>query len=160
MKGGQSHIVPLAPQAREIIVGLSRRAGTDFVFTTTGRTAVSGWSKAKTALDAAIAGLNGGCPLPDWRLHDLRRTIATGLQRSGVSLQCVEAVLGHVGGSRAGIAGVYQRHSFNAEKRAALTAWASHVMQIVTPPPPSTNPNRREFRKYRKWPADARSPAP
>jgi len=66
-----------------------------------------------------------------WRIHDLRRTVATGLQKLGVNLQIIEAVLGHLGGSRAGIVGVYQRHGFDAEKQAALKAWGAHVMALV-----------------------------
>lgn len=69
--------------------------------------------------------------LPDWRIHDLRRTVATGLQRLGFRLEVIEAVLGHVSGSRAGIVGVYQRHSFDDEKREALDAWATHVAGLV-----------------------------
>jgi hypothetical protein len=61
-------------------------------------------------------------------VHDLRRTVATGLQRLGVRLEITEAVLNHISGSRGGIAGVYQRHDWAAEKRAALDAWAAHVL--------------------------------
>ena len=64
-------------------------------------------------------------------LHDLRRTMATGMQRLGISLPVVEAVLNHISGSRAGIAGVYQRHDFRAEKKQALAAWADEVARIV-----------------------------
>ena len=73
----------------------------------------NGFSKAKAALDEASG-------VKDWRLHDLRRTMATGLQRLGVRLEVTEAVLNHVAGSRAGIVGVYQRHTWADEKRAAL----------------------------------------
>ena len=69
--------------------------------------------------------------IPEWRIHDLRRTAATGLQKLGVALQVTEAVLGHTSGSRAGIIGVYQRHDYAAEKRAALEAWGAHVMALV-----------------------------
>ena len=86
---------------------------------------ISGWSKCKIDLDAAS-------DVTGWRVHDLRRTVATGMQKLGVSLQVIEAVLGHVSGSRAGVVGVYQRHSFDAEKRAALEAWGAHVMAIGT----------------------------
>ena len=65
-----------------------------------------------------------GPSLVPWSVHDLRRTVATGLQRLGVRLEVTEAVLNHISGSRAGIAGVYQRHDWAAEKRAALDAWA------------------------------------
>jgi hypothetical protein len=72
-----------------------------------------------------------------WSIHDLRRTVATGLQRLGVRLEVTEAVLNHISGSRAGIAGVYQRHDWAGEKRAALDAWAAHLLAIAerrTPP--------------------------
>jgi integrase len=70
-------------------------------------------------------------PIEPWRLHDLRRTLATGLQKLGVGLQVVEAVLGHVSGSRAGVVGIYQRHSYDAEKRAALETWGAHMIVLV-----------------------------
>ena len=70
-------------------------------------------------------------PIVPWSIHDLRRTVATGLQRLGVRLEVTEAVLNHISGSRAGIAGVYQRHDWAVEKRAALDAWAAHVMAVV-----------------------------
>jgi integrase len=137
-KSGEPHSIPLAPQVVALIDGLPRVAGSDFVFTTTGRTAVSGWSKAKELLDKAVTDLNRGRPLPAWRAHDLRRTAATGLQRLGVSLQVIEAILGHVSGTRAGIVGVYQRHHFDDEKRAALEAWARHLEAVVSGRPSAT----------------------
>jgi integrase len=124
-KNNEPHTISLAPLAVEIIEALPHIDG-GYVFSTTGKTPVSGWSKVKEALDKAAG------PLPDWRLHDLRRTCATGLQRLGFSLQVIEAVIGHVGGSRSGVVGVYQRHAFGPEKRQALDAWARHVEQIVS----------------------------
>jgi integrase len=88
------------------------------------RGSFNGWGKAKAALDKRSGVTN-------WRLHDLRRTAATGLQRLGVRLEVTEQILNHVSGSRAGIVGVYQRHDFAVEKRAALEAWGEHVMAIV-----------------------------
>jgi integrase len=84
-------------------------------------TPFSGWSKAKSALDIA-SGVSG------WWLHDLRRTLATGLQRLGVRLEVTEAVLNHLSGSRAGVVGIYQRHDWAEEKRAALDAWSVHLL--------------------------------
>ena len=74
---------------------------------------------------------NADEPLPAWRLHDLRRSVATGMQRLGVRLEAIEAVLGHVSGSRAGIVGIYQRHKFEDEARKALTAWGAHLQQLL-----------------------------
>src|SRR5215831_14660321 len=72
------------------------------------------------ALDAS--GVSG------WWLHDLRRTLATGLQHLGVRLEVTEAVLNHLSGSRAGVVGIYQRHDWAEEKRAALDAWSAHLL--------------------------------
>jgi integrase len=135
-KGGEGHSIPLSPQALDIIKQLPRIADSDFVFTTNGRTPVSGFSKIKKRID-------GLAKIPAWRVHDLRRTVATGLQRLGTNLQVIEAVLGHVGGSRSGIVGVYQRHSFDPEKRTALESWAREVERIVDGKPAKVLPLRR-----------------
>jgi hypothetical protein len=66
-----------------------------------------------------------------WWLHDLRRTLATGLQRLGVRLEVTEAVLNHLSGSRAGVVGIYQRHDWAEEKRAALDAWSAHLLAVA-----------------------------
>jgi integrase len=123
-KNGVAHIVPLSPQAQAILRTTPRHGGgADSVFH--GRHGpFNGFGKAKVALDKASA-------VKAWRLHDLRRTMATGLQRLGVRLEVTEAVLNHVAGSRAGIVGVYQRHTWADEKRAALNAWGEHVAAIV-----------------------------
>jgi integrase len=120
-KNGATHIVPLSAQAQDLL-RMAPRFG-ELVFPGL-RGPFNGWSKAKAALDAR-SGVTG------WRLHDLRRTAATGLQRLGVRLEVTEQVLNHVSGSRAGIVGVYQRHDFASEKRAALEAWGEHVLAIV-----------------------------
>jgi integrase len=151
-KNDESNIVPLN---RLAISALDRAAGrglertTDWprkglVFTTTGSAPVSGHSKAKAKLDArmlAIArqeALDASQDVDDvllapWRLHDARRTLATGLQRLGVRFEVTEAVLNHVSGSRSGIAGVYQRHGWGPEKRAALDAWGAHIEALLDP---------------------------
>jgi integrase len=126
-KNGVAHIVPLSPQAQTIIRSTHHTTMADgepeFVFR--GRAGgFNGFSKAKTALDEDSG-------VADWRLHDLRRTMATGLQKLGVRLEVTEAVLNHVSGSRAGIVGVYQRHEWADEKRAALNAWGEHIAAIV-----------------------------
>jgi len=100
------------------------------------------FSKSKTALDAhmrAIAGKEaadagrGPQQWQAWRLHDLRRTLATGMQRLGIRFEVTEAVLNHVSGSKAGVAGVYQRHDWKEEKRTALESWARHVRSLLDP---------------------------
>ncbi|MGJ0510665.1 MAG: tyrosine-type recombinase/integrase [Methylocystis sp.] len=120
-KNGVAHIVPLSAPAQELLRAAAPTG--DLVFPGL-RGAFSGWSKAKAALDARSG-------VRDWRLHDLRRTMATGLQRLGVRLEVTEQILNHVSGSRAGIVGVYQRHDFAEEKRAALAAWGEHVKALI-----------------------------
>ena len=128
-------MVPLSEPARallrELLPGdvneVKRVASEALVLPGVASTPFSGWSKAKTALDRAVEDARGASLVP-WSVHDLRRTVATGLQRLGVRLEVTEAVLNHISGSRAGIAGVYQRHDWAAEKRAALDAWAAHVL--------------------------------
>ena len=132
-KNGITHVVPLSQPARELL-GLRSdrpegvqhtlqdpRTKLALVFPGERGTPFSGWSKAKLALDTA-SGVSG------WWLHDLRRTLATGLQRLGVRLEVTEAVLNHLSGSRAGVVGIYQRHDWAEEKRAALDAWSAHLL--------------------------------
>ncbi|HZS71073.1 MAG TPA: integrase arm-type DNA-binding domain-containing protein [Candidatus Acidoferrum sp.] len=120
-KNGAAHIVPLSEPAQDLLRSTPRLG--ELVFPGL-RGRFNGFSKAKVALDTK-SGVTG------WRLHDLRRTVATGLQRLGVRLEVTEQVLNHISGSRAGIVGVYQRHNFAAEKRAALEAWGKYVLAIV-----------------------------
>jgi integrase len=70
--------------------------------------------------------------IPPWRLHDLRRTAATGMAEIGIAPHIVEAALNHVSGVKAGVAGTYNRATYAEEKRAALERWASHVEGIVS----------------------------
>lgn len=125
-KNGEPHAVPLSIEARRVLDAVPRIGKGSLLFTTTGKTPVSGWSKAKAMLDDA-AGVH------HWRIHDLRRTVATGLQRLGFRLEVIESILGHIGGSRAGIVGVYQRHAFEPEKREALEAWGRYVALLGRP---------------------------
>lgn len=132
-KNKREHVVPLGNAALDIIKGLPRVEGRRFLFSTTGRTHVSGFSKAKAKLDAAMRALRGDVAelVPAWVIHDIRRTVATNLQKLGVRLEVTEAVLNHVSGSRSGIVGVYQRHDYADEKRQALEAWAHRLETII-----------------------------
>jgi integrase len=124
-KNGEPHVIPLSAAARSLLDKLPRIAGSDFVFTIFGHAPLSGWSRAKADLD------DFACITEPWVIHDLRRTCATGLQKLKVPLTVTEAALGHTSGSRGGIIGVYQRHDYADEKRAALEAWGAHVMAVV-----------------------------
>ncbi|HFD15429.1 MAG TPA: DUF4102 domain-containing protein [Rhodospirillales bacterium] len=129
-KTGEPRIVPLSGPAAAILRDCPRFTGPQ-VFGVGGRGSFQGWSWAKRRLDVMVAALAGAPFEEDWRVHDLRRTCATGLQRLGVRLEVTEAVLGHVSGSRSGIVGVYQRHRYEPEKRQALHAWARNVTELV-----------------------------
>lgn len=133
-KNGKAHVIPLSDDAVGIIKALPRMEGkAGLVFSSTGRTPVSGFSNAKEAIDASIAKArgDGADPIEDWVMHDLRRTLATNLQKLGVRLEVTEAVLNHSSGSRGVIVGVYQRHDWAPEKRAALDGWARRLDAIV-----------------------------
>ncbi len=131
VKNKRMHSVALTLQAIKIIEHLPRIGDSDLMFSTTGTTAISGFSRAKRNLDAAVAELNGGESIAPWTLHDIRRSVASGFQRLGVPLHVVEKVLNHVSGSFGGIVGVYQQHEYAAEKRQALERWAAHIERIV-----------------------------
>jgi integrase len=96
------------------------------VLTTTRATPSSGYAKGKRRLDELLPS-----DIPAWRLHDLRRTVASGMARLGINLPVIEKVLNHASGSFAGIVAVYQRHTFSDEKRAALEAWGRFVADLV-----------------------------
>jgi integrase len=148
-KNKRPHVVPLSPAVREILAGLRRITGKPgYLFTTNGRTPVSGFSKIKARLDGlmlAEAGRVGGdhASIPAWRLHDLRRTCATGMaDHCRIPPHIVEAALNHVSGAKAGVAGIYNRALYADEKRAALECWAVYVQTIVRGGPTKVVPMR------------------
>ena len=128
-KNKRSHIVPLSDPALALLPPV--RDGRDLVFGE-GEGAFSGFSKAKSQIDERINAARGDAgPMPDWRLHDLRRTAATRMADLGVSPHIVEAVLNHYSGHRAGVAGIYNKAAYQKEKRQALILWGEHVMGLV-----------------------------
>lgn len=131
-KNGVAHLVPLSKEAAAIVEGLTVQddSGKLFPARGNGENGPSGFSKSMTRLRSGMEE-RAGRPVVHWTLHDLRRTLATGLQRLGVRLEVTEAVLNHVSGSRAGIVGVYQRHNYFNEKREALDAWGKEVMRLA-----------------------------
>jgi integrase len=136
-KNDRVHEVQLSGAAIEILRSLPR-IGDGLVFTTTGDTAVSGFSKSKRRLDAAMLkakreelGSRKGDAIPRWMLHDLRRTAATGMARLNFPPHVVDKVLNHVSGTIHGVAAIYNRFEYVEERRAALDAWARRVGNIV-----------------------------
>ena len=130
-KNNREHILPLPGAAMAIIEGMKaeRFANCDFIFSTTGRSPISGFAKLKKQLDKLIAAGNSE-PIAPWRLHDLRRTGASKMPRLGVDLPAVEKILNHTSGSFAGIVSVYQRHRYLDEMRGALEAWAAFLEHL------------------------------
>lgn len=112
-KNGKPHTVPLSPIALSILDTVPRYGACDFVFTTTRKSPVSGFSKMLKRLSEAS-------DTSDWRLHDLRRTAASGMAKAGVAPHVIEKVLNHVSGTISGVAAVYNRYGYDAEKRNAL----------------------------------------
>lgn len=141
-KNDQEHVIPLTSLAlAELQLLGPKRKG--LVFTTTGTTPVSGFFKGRAALHKdMIAYLkakqieDGGDPdqveVPNWRLHDIRRTGATHLQSLRVPVEVTESVLNHISGTRAGVAGIYNRYKYDDEKRTALDAWDTKLQSLLS----------------------------
>lgn len=136
-KNGKAHLVHLAEPLRAILRAVPRLEGSALVFTTTGRTPISGFSHAVASLLAKIVeeraelAAEAGAepdPIAPWWLHDFRRTGVTTLARLGVRWEVADKVLNHVHGAIRGVAAVYQRHEFYDEREAAMNTWAAHVL--------------------------------
>lgn len=146
-KNGKEHLVHLSPSASLVCDYLFGRAprtvgdhfASPYLFTTTRETHISGFSKAKIQLDEQIKLLNDNNEIPPWRIHDIRRTVATGLRGLKVPPHIIEKILNHTSGVNGGIVGVYQRYEDTEERREALIKWANHVQSIVTPKQQANN---------------------
>ncbi len=135
-KNGLPNLIPLSPQAVKLLKSVNPVDLCPFVFTTTGKTYVTGYSKVKARLDTAIAEKREEAgradPMEGWTFHDLRRTAATRMiEDLGVQPHIVEAVLNHISGHKAGVAGIYNRATYLPEKRRALEAWSEYVMSLA-----------------------------
>ena len=140
-KNSRPHDVPLGELAIGLLRGKERVVGRDLVFGLKGP--FSGWSKAKKALDQRIvADTRTSNSLPaqssnqardadPWRLHDVRRTVVTRMADLGVLPHVVEALVNHVSGHKAGVAGVYNRSTYTREKAAAISMWEAHLSDEV-----------------------------
>jgi integrase len=115
-------LLPLSKAAQDMLAGMPRVAGSDFVFNT-GKGPITQFSTMKAALDRASG-------VSDWTIHDLRRTARSLMSRAGVQPDHAERCLGHV---VTGIRGTYDRHAFRDEKLAAFEALAALVDRIVNP---------------------------
>lgn len=125
-KNANSHTVPLAPLALDILKSTPRFLGSDLVFTTNGTTPISGFGRLKQRLDLAV-----GTDADDWRLHDIRRTVATNMAMLGIAPHIIEAILNHRTGIVSGVAAIYNRHAYLDEKREALERWAVQMEKLA-----------------------------
>jgi integrase len=145
-KADRLHEVPLSPLALDILDG-AKRTSEKYVFSTNGETPISGFSRSKAKADelAAIrqfqdAGYDkpienqiAASMLPDWRLHDLRRTVASNMAKLGVAPHVIEKVLNHSTGAISGVAAVYNRYAYTSEKSEALQIWSNKLEMIIRP---------------------------
>jgi integrase len=130
-KNGRPHDVPLSDTALAVLNGTQRRENSTLVFGE-GEGGFQGWSKAKAALDKRTVEV--GTKVRPWRIHDIRRTVATRLGDLGTLPHVIEAILNHVSGHKAGVAGIYNRTTYSDEKRAALDRWAKHIAILTSSP--------------------------
>lgn len=135
-KNGRAHIVHLAPLAVEIFEKLPHLTGKKgWVFTTClggADTPVSGFGRGRQRITAAMIAISGEEVAP-FTLHDLRRSAATGMAALGIAPHVVDKILNHSSGKISGVARIYNRYEFVAERKAALEAWASHVDRLIRP---------------------------
>ncbi|WP_137390945.1 tyrosine-type recombinase/integrase [Rhodoligotrophos defluvii] len=124
-KNGTQHTVPLAPHAVQILQAVPRFLNSDLVFTTSGKTPISGFGRHKARLDAEVGA-------SDWRFHDIRRTVATNMAMMRVPPHVIEAILNHKTGIVSGVAAVYNRHAYLEEKREALEQWAGRIAELIS----------------------------
>jgi integrase len=121
-KNAKAHMVHLSPQALAVLARTETKG--PLVFTLQGSKRFQDFTHAKRRLDQ-LSGATG------WRLHDLRRTCVSGMARLGVAPHIADKILNHQSGAISGVAAVYQRHDFLAERRAALDEWGAHVDRIL-----------------------------
>jgi integrase len=134
------HEIPLSRAAMAVLAQCPRPAGAVYVFSVTdGRSPVADWDRSKVLKQfredvAARRAAAGRAPVEPFVLHDLRRTAVVGMQALGVPFDVIEAVVGHVGESRRGVAGVYRRFPYANEKAEALERWGQHIMALLAKP--------------------------
>jgi len=124
-KNHRQHVIALPPAATEIIKSVPRTSR-DQLFGDRAGKGFTSWSRGRQDLDRRFAG-----KVRPWRIHDLRRTVATGMADIGVEPHVIEGALNHFSGHRHGIAGVYNRSNYERPVKAALARWGEHVAALV-----------------------------
>jgi integrase len=135
-KNGRPHSLSFPPLVRDLLHSLPKFERCPWVFSLNGETRVGGYAKAKKRLDEAMLALareecGPDASIPEFRLHDLRRSAATAMVELGTPIDVVEQVLNHQSGTRAGVAGTYIRATLETEKAVALRKWAEHIERAV-----------------------------
>jgi len=128
-KNKREHVIPLSKPAQITLDRRPRQPDRDFVFGRRDGRPFSGWSVCNDLLHARIK--ENGATVAHWTPHDLRRTAATRMAELGVQPHIIEAVLNHVSGHKHGVAGIYNRATYEPEKRQALALWAYRLLAIV-----------------------------
>jgi integrase len=144
-KNRREHVVPLSCAALDVLRPITPVAKSPYVFGG-GKAAPANFAKAKQRLDVEVAKLNESEPIEHWTLHDIRRTVATELAGLKFAPHVVEAVLNHKSGTIKGVAAVYNRYSYAAEKRDALDTWARRLDQILKGATESNEANFADMR--------------
>jgi integrase len=124
-KNGRAHVLPLLTDVIQIISEVPQRVDRDQLFGERFKGGFSQWDQGKIALDARVG-------FDDWRIHDVRRTVATRMADLGVGPHVIEQILNHVSGHKGGVAGIYNRSSYQTEVRAALALWSDHLRSLLT----------------------------
>jgi integrase len=119
-------LLSLPAPALDIINSVPRWAGRDQLFGARARSGFNGWDRGKRKLDEQL-----GSTVKPWRIHDLRRSVATKMADIGVEPHVIEQILNHVSGHKAGPAGIYNRSSYERQVKAALARWSEHVLALV-----------------------------
>jgi len=134
-KTNRQHEVPISDFAAEIIKACHKLLQGDYVFTSAGNRPFENFSRDKELLDDAIntkRKMAKQPPMQPWRIHDIRRTVATGMAKLGVAPHVVQKVQNHSTGAISGIAAIYNRYEYADEKREALDQWAAQIQKILT----------------------------
>jgi integrase len=143
-KNGRPHTTPLSASARTIVEARVRRKHNGKLVLGVGEAPFSGWWREKNRLDERIAKANGGKPLEHWTHHDLRRSFATHAAELGIiQPHIIEAILNHVSGHKGGVAGVYNKATYEPEKRLGLVKWADQLLAWVEGRESNVTPLRR-----------------
>lgn len=126
-KNKREHTFPYGDMVADVLAQIDRRSRFLFPGSKDTDLPITGWSNFKAAFDKT-------CEVESWTLHDLRRTFATNLAALGIRIEVTEKLLNHVSGSFGGIVGVYQRHGFQDEMRAAIVVWEARLFKIISTP--------------------------